>query len=161
MVREYVEQAYLPASAAARRRTADGCAEAKALAAWAEQLSQRWPGLHAGSATAIESDGVWNVSVPVSLGEVQGEEVAVQLYADPNGDFPGEAIAMQQERAIPGAVNGFIYNCQLPAIAPRRRLHGARGPARAGAHLPAELPLDCLAALGRSPVREAAPRPAW
>jgi starch phosphorylase len=141
MVREYVEQAYLPAAAAARRRNADGCAEARALHRWATEIAPRWPGLHLGSPTAMPSGDGQTVSVPVSLGELQAEDIEVQLFADPEGDLPGEAIAMRRERAIPGALNGFIYTCEVGASRPASDYTVRAVPRRDGAALPVELPL--------------------
>ncbi len=141
MLDEYVERAYLPAAAAVRRRMADGCAEARVLAAWADHMTRRWDSLRIGSATAIDTDGTRHVSVPVSLGELRGDDICVQLYADANGEAAGESIALNQERAIPGALNGFIYSCEVPPGRPARDYTVRALPNRDGAILPAELPL--------------------
>lgn len=141
MLDEYVERAYLPAATAVRRRMADSCAEARALAAWADHMTRRWDSLRIGSATAIDTDGTRHVSVPVSLGELRGGDISVQLYADTNGEASGETIVLHQERAIPGALNGFIYSCEVPSGRPARDYTVRALPNRASAILPAELPL--------------------
>ncbi len=141
MVREYVEQAYLPAAAAARRRSAEECREARELNEWAAHLGAHWHGLHLGSATAIDNASGRTVSVPVSLGELDPQEISVQLYADPAGEAPAEAIVLRQERAIPGAVNGFIYTCELSSVRPHGDYTVRAVPRREGVFLPAEVPL--------------------
>ena len=141
MVREYVEQAYLPAAAALRSRTSDGCVEAGRLADWADHIEQRWPGLHVGSPSVSEGDGVWNFTVPVSLGELKSDEVLVELYANPSSALPSEAIPLRQDHAIPGAVNGFIYAAEIPATRASGDYTVRAVPRREGVFIPAELPL--------------------
>ena len=141
MVYEYVEKAYLPAVAALRLRTTDGCAEAKVLADWSAHIERRWSTLHAGAPAVDQGEGVWKFSVPISLGELKSDEVLVQLYADAVGDAAGGAVTLHQERAIPGALNGFIYVGQVPATRPAHDYTVRAIPQRGGVLIPAELPL--------------------
>ena len=141
MVHEYIEKAYLPAAAALRRRMADGGRQAKALAAWASRLETHWPGLRLGTATAIDGENGRTVSVPVALGELDQEEVTVELYAVALDEGAAEIVGMRCERAIPGAVNGFIYTCNLSSARPPGDYTVRARPQRAGVFLPAELPL--------------------
>ena len=141
MVHEYVDKAYLPAAEALRRRLADECHEAKTLAEWAAHVRQRWSGLHVDAPAIARGEGVWNFSVPVFLGELRSEDVLIQLYANPGAEGPGGATTLRQGRAIPGAVNGFIYVGQVPATRPASDFTVRAIPQREGTAIPTELPL--------------------
>lgn len=85
MVREYVENLYLPASRAERRMTADDGAPARALAAWVAHVRGSWPEVHV---THVESGGVdasphvgeeLRVRAFIELGELTPDDVVVEL----------------------------------------------------------------------------------
>ncbi len=141
MVREYVEKAYLPAAQGLRRRTAQACAESRAIAQWAGHIKQRWGSLHSGAPTYSENAGVWNFSVPVFLGELTADEVTVQLYADVAGGQHESVTDLHRDRPIPGAVNGFVYVGRAPATRPARDFTVRAIPQRDGVLIPTELPL--------------------
>jgi starch phosphorylase len=141
MVREYVEKAYLPAAADLRRRTAENCGQARALHERAGRIATRWASLHVGHPALGKTGETWSVSVPVSLGELNGADVLVQVYADPAGEAPGSTVTLARARAIPGAVNGFVYTGAVPASRPAGDYTVRAIAAFDGAHVPAELPL--------------------
>jgi starch phosphorylase len=141
MAREYVEEAYLPAAAALRRRRADAYAVAKDLAEWSDRLRRVWPSLHIGSPTVARVDDGWRFSVPVFLGEVAPDDVCVEIYADPADGTATDAIPLRQEQAIPGAVNGYVFNGQAPASRPANDFTVRVVPRRPGASVPTELAL--------------------
>jgi glycogen phosphorylase len=84
MAHHYVEQYYLDAAREVRRRTADRGEAARAMRGWELHLRQHWSGMHIGEPALSRDDSAWNFSVPVYLGEIGPEDVAVQLYADPH-----------------------------------------------------------------------------
>jgi starch phosphorylase len=93
MLQEYVEQAYLPAAAAYRRRAAGDNVVGRQLEAWWRHLEKHWPGIRFGDAVKTSSGGQLTVCVPVDLGQISPETVRVELYADPEHD---EAPLVQQ-----------------------------------------------------------------
>ncbi len=152
MLRDYLEQAYLPASAALRRRLADAAAAARSLRAWERRLHHGWKSLHIGAPDmTAEADG-WSCHVPVYLGEIAAEDVRVELYADPPrsdapGDAPGNApgaapsVALARGAPVAGAVNGFTYAGRVVTTRPRRDFTVRILPSHPEARVPAELPL--------------------
>jgi starch phosphorylase len=81
MMRDYLDQAYLPAARALRERTADGAAAAKGMAGWARAMRRDWPNVHIGEAGFTPRNDGWDVSVPVYLGAIAPDSVRVEAYA--------------------------------------------------------------------------------
>ncbi|HSC19746.1 MAG TPA: alpha-glucan family phosphorylase [Rhizomicrobium sp.] len=141
MFRDYVERAYLPLARLYRERSAKGCAEAREARAWAETLTRRWPGLHIERPTVSRTQDRWRVSVPVFLGEISPSSVQVQLFADVHDDRPAEVVVLHQEQSIPGAMNGFVYAGEVPALRGAGDYTVRVIPHREGVQVPAELAL--------------------
>lgn len=119
MVREYVEKLYLPAAAAFQHRTAEGSDVAKELRHWDEQLKRNWHEVHWGNLTVSEEKDGWTFEVQIYLGEVLPDSVQVQVYADP-ADVEEAPVCeiMQCHASIPGALNGYLYRCNLRTTRP-------------------------------------------
>ncbi|MFN2588002.1 MAG: alpha-glucan family phosphorylase [Actinomycetota bacterium] len=83
MVRDYVERLYVPAARHGRALMADGCARAKALAAWKEHVRSSWDAVAIlnveGDTTAADVGEERLVAVTVRLGTLRADDVAVQL----------------------------------------------------------------------------------
>jgi starch phosphorylase len=141
MVRDYVEQAYLPAAAALRRRLADDAALARDLRRWERRLRRAWKGLHIGTAEATATGDGWAFHVPVYLGEVAADDVQVALYADPAGDMPSETIPLLRGAPIAGAANGYAYAGRVATRRPAADYTARVVPYHPQARLPVELPL--------------------
>ena len=118
MVREYVEQLYLPAVEQVHRRAADGGKLARALVDWEQRLARGWHTIHFGKVTTRETDAGLEFTTQVYLGDVPGQEVRVELFADavPRGEghFCGE---MRQVGKIAGAWNAGHYRLVVPSPA--------------------------------------------
>ena len=139
MVREYVEEAYLPSAAAFTRRLAGGQAVSKDLQAWSERLRRGWPTLHLGVPTVGRVENNWRYSVPVMLGEVSADDVRVELFAEPDG--LAQTFPLKADHAIPGDVAGFVFVGEAPASRAAEDYSVRVVPRHAEAILPAELPL--------------------
>jgi starch phosphorylase len=138
MAREYVEEVYLPAAAALRRRSADQFAVAKALETWSARLRRTWPSLHIGAPSVSPAGDGWRFSVPVFLGEVAPADVRVELFADAAAPV---VAPLRQENAIPGAASGYIFTGQAPGSRPAGDFTVRVVPSALAAFVPAELPL--------------------
>ncbi|MBU6442293.1 MAG: alpha-glucan family phosphorylase [Alphaproteobacteria bacterium] len=141
MLRQYVEDTYLPLAAALRTRIASGCAAAKDIRAWADLLTRHWPSLHIGDSTVSNSEGVRRFSVPVFLGDVPAASVRVELFADARDGDPAQIVTLHREREIPGSANGFIYAGEVKTTRPAADYTVRAVPDHQGAFLPSELPL--------------------
>ncbi|MDR3513294.1 MAG: alpha-glucan family phosphorylase [Caulobacteraceae bacterium] len=141
MVSDYVEQVYLPAAGALRGRLADGQTAAKDLARWSARLAHAWPGLHIAEPSVARSDGGWRFTVPVFLGEMNPQDVRVELYADGAADGPAQVIRLDQGPPVVGAANGYVFAGEAPASRPAADFTVRVTPERAGVAVPAEVAL--------------------
>jgi glycogen phosphorylase len=117
MVKDYVEQMYLPAARSFRLRTSDGGAAAGELYEWNLHLAENWR-VHFGDVHFVESGDRWAFTVNVCLGELSPDAVRVELFADGSGNERPTVIAMQRRGSIPGAVNGFQFVAETPRDRP-------------------------------------------
>jgi glycogen phosphorylase len=141
MLRDYLDQAYLPAAAALRRRLADGAAVAKALRQWERRLHHGWKSLHIGSAEVTAEEDGWSFRVPVYLGEVDAGDIRVELYADAAPDGPVQTIPLVRGAPVAGAVNGYAYTGRVATARPRTDFTVRILPYHPEARVPVELPL--------------------
>ena len=141
MVREYVEQAYLPMARAQRARWADGCALAKAMSEWSDTLRRRWSSLHVGEPMVVAADRRWRFSVPVFGGDLSLESVRVELFAEERLGAPAEVVALHREHPIPGTANGHVYAGEVEAGRPAQHYTVRVVPYHPAAQIPMELPL--------------------
>jgi len=89
MVRDYVTSLYEPTAAHAARINADNHAAAKALVAWKARVSVGWSGVTIVDVetdnTAADLGAVRSVEATVGLGDLEPEDVSVQLLHGPVG----------------------------------------------------------------------------
>lgn len=109
MVRDYVDDAYLPLAESLRNRLADHGQRAKALAEQRQHLKHRWSSLHLGNPDITRNGDAWHFSIPAYLGEVPPEEVHVEIFANPDGEVTPTAVPMIKGDPISGAAHGYIY----------------------------------------------------
>ena len=141
MIREYISKAYVPAAEGLRQRLADGAAIAKGIALWQQRVRRYWSGLHLGEPNIACEGDAWRFFVPVYLGEMEAEDIRVELYADPLGAETPETLPLVRGEPIPGAVNGYIYSGHAPTSRPPEHFTVRIVPDCPGAQIPGELPL--------------------
>lgn len=137
MLREYVEQLYLPAAEchAARR----DMAVARRVCDWQDAVARHWERIHFGELRVDETDDAWQFSVPVYLDDLDPGFVAVELYAMPAGDAAAaELHRMQRGEALSGAVNSYTYGLRIPKTLPAGDYTPRIVPALEGARVPIE-----------------------
>ena len=119
MVRQYVEDIYLPAARAVAVREADGGRVGVELEAWARAVHEGWGSVRFGRLSTGPADDGHRLQVEVFLGDVPAEGVRVEAYADPvAGDGPGTVVPLEVDHALVGAVNAAVYAGTLPAGRP-------------------------------------------
>jgi starch phosphorylase len=136
MARDYVEQYYLPGAAELRRRMAKGGEPAREMRRWEVRLYRHWPDIRTGATIVCRGGSAWFFKVPVELGEIAPEEVAVQLYAEPTERAGG--FLRELGRTSP---HSNIYAGSAPADRPAEEYTLRIIPRHVGAAVPAELPL--------------------
>jgi starch phosphorylase len=112
MVREYLERLYLPAAEhyAARQDMAWN----QRLCDWQDAIDKHWDHIRFGDLHVDEEAGAWQFSVPVYLGDIAADFIAVELYAMPPGEGGPELHRMQRGDPLSGAVNGYAYSIRIP-----------------------------------------------
>ncbi|MBI4277013.1 MAG: alpha-glucan family phosphorylase, partial [Armatimonadetes bacterium] len=101
MVREYVEQCYLPAFHRGTALSAEGMARARELAAWKAAVRRAWPEVRVAGVESLNGNEVKvgacvEVRAKVALGELRPDDVAVRLYwgrLDPSGAISAAAVS--------------------------------------------------------------------
>jgi starch phosphorylase len=112
MLREYVEQLYLPAAECYAAR--QDMAAAQRVCDWQDAVARHWERIHFGELRVDEADDAWQFSVPVYLNDLDPGFVAVELYALPAGEAAAELHRMQRGDALIGAVNSYTYSARIP-----------------------------------------------
>ena len=135
MLREYVEQYYLPLAAAVRGR---GPGDAVEICARLERLREHWSRIHFGRVAADAADAGYRFEVQVFLDDLPAEFVQVEIYADAPGD--GESIRQILERGspLPGTNNAYVFHGTVPSDRPLADYTPRVVPARELASVPLE-----------------------
>lgn len=115
MMREYVEQHYVPAASAFRRRSAQEAKLARELQSWTETLERHWSAVRFGDVTVARVGDSWSFEVQVYLGSVSPEMVCVELYADAVDDREPVRQPLGRAEEIPGTTSGYLYRGNTPA----------------------------------------------
>jgi glycogen phosphorylase len=137
-VREYTERFYLPGAAAYAARAADGGRVGTQLVAWQQELARRWSHLRFGD-LSVTRDGDEHVfRVPVYLGDLDPDQVHVELYAEAADGAAPERHAMSRSGQLMGAANAFIYEDRVAAARPATDYTPRLIPSRADASVPLE-----------------------
>ncbi len=138
MLREYVENVYIPATNRFRERLSDGARLAKEICAWQNKLEEHWHGLSFGEIKVAGQDKQWRFQVPVYLGELDPDSVHVELYASPwEGYGPAHVLMVRGDR-IEGTVKGYIYLGEAEATRPAEHYTARIIPAHRAASIPLE-----------------------
>ena len=117
MVREYMEQYYLPAARRYRALTAENLARAKRLAEWKATVRKHWAEVRIEQTSVQQESGGFRFQTRVHLGMLKPEHVAVQLYAEPLVGSSPEIVPM----ALKSAENAA---CRYETVVPAHRPPG-------------------------------------
>ena len=118
MLRDYAEQYYLPATTLFRQRIDNQAAIAKNLAEWQQQLAQHWPAIYMQNFQVERLDSDYHLTLHVYLDDLSADTVSAEIYADGiEGNEPFSQ-AMKRKTALPGAINGYLYEATVPADRP-------------------------------------------
>ena len=138
MVREYVNDIYVPAAALLHRRECDDGRLGRELREWHTRLARDWHAVHFGELEIAEGDGRRVLSVPVYLGALPPSDVIVELYADPVGTASATRLPMNRLRDLPGAIHGAVYGVDVPLDRPASDYTPRVIPAHPDARVPLE-----------------------
>lgn len=109
MVRQYVEQLYLPTADKFHQRE-NNKAMINSLLEWQRVMNHHWHDIRWGEKYLAATDAGFELDLQVYLGDVPVDWVTVELYADGVADQPAECIRMQKKSDIEGAIGGYIFH---------------------------------------------------
>jgi starch phosphorylase len=136
MVREYVEQLYLPAVQIAAARAERS--QVERICQWQGELAQHWERIHFGELQISQDAGMLHFQVPVYLDDLDAASIAVELYALATEGQNDEVLPMTQGEALEGAVNSYSYRCEIAVRRPASDYTPRIIPRMAGCQVPME-----------------------
>jgi len=113
MVREYVEQMYVPAAAIYQQRYEKNNQIANTLQHWERELNHHWHEIHWGNLEVFEEQDNLSFEVQVYLGDISPEFIQVQLFAEPDNTGDNVSQIMDRGALLSGATNGYVYCSKL------------------------------------------------
>ncbi|MBB5320539.1 alpha-glucan family phosphorylase [Marinobacter oulmenensis] len=117
MVREYVEQFYIPMARAGAERTPE---QAAMLLQRQENLYRHWPRLRFGRLVQVEEEGQQLFTLDVYLDGLGLDQVEVDMVAEAS-DAGGRVVEpMQMIQALAGSTDSYQFQCR---VAPRPEGH--------------------------------------
>jgi glycogen phosphorylase len=119
MVREYVEDRYLPAASAFGSRAAGGGAAAGRIAAWKDDLDRKWPALRFGSVKTETAGREHRFEAEVFLGGLDPDAIRVEIYCDGGaGGASAERHEMKRIGLRTGGAGPCVYRASVCAVRP-------------------------------------------
>ena len=114
MLREYVEKLYVPTLSAFRERIGNNATKSVSLCQRKKSLQANFPGIRFGNAAFKTEDGQYSYRVPVFVEGIDPDNIAVQLYAEPqNGESP-EVYNMTRAEQVNEPEKGYFFDVRLP-----------------------------------------------
>jgi starch phosphorylase len=139
-VREYVEQCYMPAAAAYRRRAQRNGALGVEIVDWRAGVARNWPGVRFGRVTIKTLATGHEFTVEVIPGALPAQSLRVELYADRCGDAAAVRQKMQRLDGRIGASGAELYTASVPASRPAGDYTARIVPAFPDVSVPLEAP---------------------
>jgi len=89
----------------------------------------------------VQQDGdTWAFHVPVFLGELDADDVRVELYAEAIGGEPAR-VEMRRSEPLPEAANAFVFRAHVSTASPAALFTARAIPQHATVQPPSELTL--------------------
>lgn len=142
MVKEYIEQMYLPAALLYHQRTSGNGGHGQALHQWEHTLQNHWHELHWGNLTIEQIDNGLHIEAQIYLGTIAPEQIQVQAYTDNNDDHQ-HSYTLHCMTSIPGSTHGYIYSTHILTTLPAEHFTLRIIPYHPLAHVPGECKLIC------------------
>ena len=112
MVREYVEQFYLPMAEKGRERTLE---TAKALLDEYSTITRHWPRLRFNSFNTNPVPEGQTCTVEVYLDGIDEQRIAVELVAEQSEYGPRTVAPMEMMHSLSGSAHTYLYECTVPS----------------------------------------------
>jgi starch phosphorylase len=135
MLREYVENYYIPLAESYRKREAGSAVE---LQAWHQHLAQHWPRIHFGNVTSRATKNGYYFEVQVYLDDISAEQVSVELYADATEGSEVFCQPLHRGTVLSGTEDAYVYQGEISSARPAEDFT----PRIVAAHAEALIPLE-------------------
>jgi len=116
-IREYTENHYLPAAAGFKERAANNGKVGVELVQWKQEMERHWSSVRFGALEVESQDGRSRFQVEVLPGEVQPDNLRVELYAEPILDS-GPVVEPMAAEKVEGAADVLQYTAEVDATRP-------------------------------------------
>ena len=128
MVREYVEQFYLPMTAKGSQRSRKAAEE---LLNEHCEIKRHWPRLRFNSFNTSEAPEGQTFTVEVYLDGIDEKRIAVELVAEDSEHGPRTVAEMEMKHPLSGSAHTYLYECTVPSrpeghYTPRLRVQDER-----------------------------------
>ena len=117
-VLQYTEEYYLPAASAYHDRAKNQAEKGQKIVAWQNQLVQNWHHLRFGEYLTEQQDQQYIIDLQVYTDDIEVDAIQVELYADALDGGAPEIHVMQRQNKLIGAINGYDYHLEFPALRP-------------------------------------------
>ena len=136
-IRDYTDMHYLPAAVAYQQRAKDDGALAQSLLEWEQSINRHWASVRFGSLDTGTKDEEHTFRLEVFPGDIQPQNLIVELYAEHTSSEAASLIAMTtcKDCSSPGKV---IYSAKVPASRPFSDYTPRVTPTHPNAYLPIE-----------------------
>ncbi len=115
MMRQYVEEYYIPCASAFGRRAAANGQIGRDISQWQAEIDAHWKNIYFGNFQVKTADDKYIFEVQAYLDGLKIDMVSVELYAEPlEGGSEPEIWQMTLREELKGAVNGFLFRAEIP-----------------------------------------------
>ncbi len=138
MIREYMDNYYVPLARALGERTTEAAAD---LNAWHGRLQEHWHRVHFGNVSWSSDGGGMKCTVQAYLDGLDPDDVVVQLFAEQTSNRARRIIALERGGSLAGALSGFSYSAVVPGDRPVDDYTVRIVPSHPAARIPLEAPM--------------------
>ena len=128
MVREYVEQFYLPMVEQGKQRSPTNVTE---MVTEHQEITSHWPKLRFSAINVSESGDSQTYTAEAYLDGIEVSRIAMELVAEASEWGPAVVRDMPMKRPLAGSAHSYLYECTVPArpeghYTPRLRIKDER-----------------------------------
>ena len=117
-IREYTEHHYLSAASSYRERAAEDSKVAARLLQWQQAIAMHWKNVRFGALHVDTREGGHCFRVAVFPGELQPEQLKVELYADSQARGGPDRVAMTGCKTCAAPAGALLYSAEVSTTRP-------------------------------------------
>ncbi len=115
MMRQYVEEYYIPCARAFGRRAASNGHIGQEIFEWQSSIEAHWKNVYFGNFSVRTTDDQYVFEIQAYIDGLKLDMISVELFAEPlEGRSEPEIWEMTMREELTGAVNGFLFGVEIP-----------------------------------------------